>query len=90
MSYDLWLLSALRQRAGDKHIRFVEAPRPDVIEALMTPFVRDTSPIVHKGLRRVLREWRKADKDQATAWANGVPGGIPKTLRAELGGKKKR
>jgi len=82
-------MSVLRERSGEKHIRFVAEPRTDILSTLMSTFVRDTSPVVHKGLRRVLREWRKADKAAATDWANNVPGGIPKTLRAELGGNKR-
>ena len=83
-------MAALRQRTGERTLRFVAEPRTDIVTALMTAFVRDPAPCVHKGLRRVLRAWRKIDKASATDWANNVPGGIPKTLRAELGGSKKR
>ncbi len=83
-------MSALRQRTGERTLRFVEEPRTDVVNALMTAFIRDPHPSVQKGIRRILRAWKKIDKQAATDWANGVAGGIPKTLRAELGGTKKR
>lgn len=83
-------MSALRQRTNERTLRFVEEPRNDVVGALMTAFIRDHHPSVHKGIRRVVRAWKKTDKQAATDWANGVSGGIPKTLRAELTGKKKK
>lgn len=83
-------MAALRERVGERNLRFVEEPRQDVLRSILDAFVRDSSPAVHKGLRRVLRTWAKIDRDAATDWANNVPGGIPKTLRAELGGSKKK
>ncbi|MFT6145327.1 MAG: hypothetical protein ACJAZO_004230 [Myxococcota bacterium] len=83
-------MSALRQRTNERTLRFVEEPRNDVVSQILTAFIRDPHPAVHKGIRRVLRAWKKIDKQAATDWANGVAGGIPKTLRAELGGTKKK
>lgn len=74
----------LRAKMNTPVVRFVDAPFNARLAPLCTAFVRDTDPAVQKGLRRLLRAWKKSDKPAARAWADGVKGGLPKMLRKAL------
>lgn len=76
--------AALRARLGQKTIAFVDRPLSEPVHAMMTGLLRDESPIVRKGLRRVIRAWGEADNDALQAWVAEVHGGLPKLLRTEV------
>jgi len=79
----------LRARLDTRTICIVAAPLAPVLAETLPRFLRDPAPSVQKALRHVLRAWRRHDKEAATHWADTEPGGIPKTLRAELSASTK-
>lgn len=74
----------LRERVGERHARIVDAPLDDRLARLLDRSWRDPSPVVQKVVRRVLREWSTEAPEAALAWADGIRGGIPKVMRAEI------
>jgi hypothetical protein len=73
----------LRERLGERSLQFVEAPLSPLVHVLAHTFLRDEDPGVRKALRRLLREWVKADPVAVTEWVASVRGGLPKLLSAE-------
>jgi len=76
--------AALRERMGERKIRFVEAPLSDAVHAVLTLTLRDEDPSVRKAVRRVLRAWAKGDPQATVAWADAMKGGIPKLLSSDV------
>ncbi|MCB9759297.1 MAG: DNA alkylation repair protein [Alphaproteobacteria bacterium] len=84
--------AALRERMGERRIRFVDAPISAEIEPVIRAFLRDPDPHVRKALSRVLRSWATHDPDAVEAMLADVRGGVPRMLRdeAERGIRKAR
>lgn len=82
--------AALRERLGERAIRFVEAPANDALAAFATGFVRDEAPTVRKALRRVVRAWTDADAAAVAAWGASVKGGLPKMIGEEVDRARRR
>lgn len=74
----------LRARLKTKIVRFVDQPLSDRLTVVADVFLRDPSPPVQKGLRRVLGAWARFAPDEATAWMAEVRGGVPAMLRTEV------
>lgn len=73
--------AALRERAGERRLAFVSEPMGDLVEPIVTAFLRDPSPPVAKAVVRVLRSWATVEPDRVEAFIDGVKGGVPKVLR---------
>ncbi|MCB9682250.1 MAG: DNA alkylation repair protein [Alphaproteobacteria bacterium] len=82
--------AALRERLGERHIRFVDAARAADLTTLADAFLRDESPMVRKALRRVLRAWTADDPAGVASWADAVRGGLPKLLKEEVERARRR
>lgn len=82
--------AALRARLGQKDVAFVEAPLDAELTRWAEAFLRDEHPAVRKALRRVLRTWGAASPAALLAWGEGVRGGMPKMLRAEVDRARRR
>lgn len=82
--------AALRERVGERKVRFVEGALSDGLAALADAFVKNESPSVRKALRRVLKAWGKDDPVGVCAWADRQKGGIPKMLREEIDPARRR
>jgi hypothetical protein len=76
--------AALRERVGQRQIRFVEAPQDEALTALCHAFVKDPAPEIRKALRRLLRVWTKGSPAAVVAWADAVRGGLPRLLGDEV------
>ena len=73
----------LRAKLQIKQVRFVADPLSEQVSALCSHHLRDAVPPIQKALRRLLREWVKADPEEVVLWADSVRGGLPKLLQAE-------
>lgn len=82
--------AALRERVGERKVRFVEGALNDGLSALADAFIKNESPSVRKALRRVLKAWGKDDPAAVVAWADRQKGGIPKMLREEVDPARRR
>jgi len=76
--------AALRDKAGQKHVSFVAAPRDAAVRAVADAFRLDSEPLVRKGLLRLVRAWALSSPDEAEDWLNAWRGGAPRVVRAEL------
>lgn len=74
----------LRERLGDRSIRFVEGAISPFLTELLLAFVYDDAAEVRKGVRRVLRAWTKDDPQAVVDWGEQVKGGLPKLLGQEV------
>ncbi|MCB9676587.1 MAG: DNA alkylation repair protein [Alphaproteobacteria bacterium] len=73
----------LRERLGEKALQFVAEPLSPLVHVIAHRFLRDEDPAVRKALRRLLREWVRADPAAVVHWESTVRGGLPKMLSAE-------
>jgi hypothetical protein len=74
----------LRAKLQIKQVRFVNEALSEHVAGLCTRHLRDATPGIQKPLRRLLREWVKADPEAVVLWAESIQGGLPKLLRAEV------
>lgn len=82
--------SALRERLGTKRVQLVDRALSDHLATWADAFLRDDSPSVRKGLRRLLRLWTKGDAPAVVRWADRVGGGLPKLLKKETDRARRR
>lgn len=82
--------AAVRERLGTRHVRFVEEPLSPVVTRWADAFLRDESPAVRKAVRRLVREWGKADPEAVVAWADAVSGGFPGLIHDEVERARRR
>ena len=80
----------LRAKLQVKQLRFVDKPQSEFIATICTAFVKDSAPPVQKVLRRLLRDWTKADPTAVVSWASSIPGGLPRLLQDEVKRAKKK
>jgi len=74
----------LRAKLGRRKLRMVEEARSDLLHPHLLAAVTDTSPMVRKAMRRILRAWANSDPAAVVAWGDEVDGGLPKLLRPEV------
>ena len=80
----------LRARLQVKQLRFVDEAHSPFLTVICDSFVKDNTPPVQKVLRRILRDWIKADPRAVVSWAELVPGGLPRMLQTEVKKAKKK
>ena len=80
----------LRAKLGMRHIQWTDQTHPHRLAPHCTALIRDRRPCIQKALRRVVKAWALAKPEEVSSWAETVPGGIPKTLRADLERVKKK
>ncbi|MFT4622464.1 MAG: hypothetical protein ACI8PZ_001120 [Myxococcota bacterium] len=80
----------LRARLSEKRVQFVEEPLSNALTAHVNTWLRDESPAVRKGLRRLLRSWTRTDAAAVVAWGDSVRGGLPRLLRDEVNRARRR
>ena len=75
--------AALRARAKQKKIAFVEEPMDALLEGVLPRAMKDTNPHVRKATARVMRTWAAFSPDAAEALLAAQPGGVNRTIREE-------
>lgn len=75
--------AALRARAGQKKVAFVEAPLDALLEGVLPRSMKDTDPHVRKATARVMRTWATVSPDAAEALLATQPGGVNRYIREE-------
>jgi hypothetical protein len=76
--------AALRERTGERRTAFVAEPLTPLVLPVWAAFIRDRSAPVQKALHRVIRSWAVLDPDPVEQFVLDFPGGVPKSLRAEV------
>lgn len=71
---------ALRQRLGQRALRFVEQAADADLAQLASHALHDEEPRVRKALRRVLGAWARDSPEAAERWATTQPAGVPSML----------
>lgn len=82
--------AALRERVGNRQVRFVDASLSPHLHAWAHAYLRDDAPQVRKSLRRLLRAWTRDDPAAVATWADSVRGGLPKLLKPEIERARRR
>lgn len=72
----------LRAALGMPHLQIVDHLRADLVRPVVDRLWRDVP--LHKPLRRLIRVWGAEDPEGLLAWADGVRGGLPALLGAEV------
>ncbi len=74
--------AALRERFGQKNLRFVEQAMSPQVRQVVEAFAADRAPTVRKGLARLLRCWGQHDPSGAEALLQTV-NNLPQFVREE-------
>lgn len=76
--------AALRERLGQRHLRFVETAMDDALDELLPRLIRDEQPVVRRALSRAMRTWATFSPDHVEEIITTFSGGAPRALREEV------
>lgn len=80
----------LREKLGQRRLQMVDEVQAIPVRHVLDRLVRDPDAKVHKALRRLVRAFADGDPEGAVAWADRVPGGLPRLLGVEIKRARRR